>query len=76
MRVRKKSGNDIRYTICKCAKCEVVRQCTPDFDFYKTDLFPGALLCENCFKIICKTLALIFDESPEWIASEIGDDNP
>jgi hypothetical protein len=51
MKVRKKTV-DIRYSICKCANCEVVRQCTPDFDFYKTELFPGRLLCENCFKEI------------------------
>jgi hypothetical protein len=52
MKVRKKNGSDIRYSICKCANCGVVRQCTPDFDFYKTELFPGKLLCENCFKEI------------------------
>lgn len=50
MKVRKKSGNDIRYSICKCAKCGIVRQCTPDFDFYKTVLFPGKLICEECFR--------------------------
>jgi hypothetical protein len=35
------------YMWCKCALCELVAICTPDFDFYGTSGLP--LVCEDCF---------------------------
>lgn len=41
-------GQDRRYKWCRCARCNIVRRCTPRFDFY-TNLC-GPLLCETCFR--------------------------
>lgn len=33
---------------CRCSVCGVVRQCTPDFDFYATE-DDSPLICHDCF---------------------------
>ncbi|HYH99299.1 hypothetical protein [Hyalangium sp.] len=34
--------------LCRCSVCDVVRLCTPDFDFY-AEHERGPLICHNCF---------------------------
>ncbi len=34
---------------CKCSKCGIIAQCTPDFDFYTPFNSPDSpLVCERC----------------------------
>lgn len=42
------------YQICKCSKCNIVRECTPSFDFYTLDEDGdnGPLVCESCMRPI------------------------
>lgn len=42
-------GTKRGYKQCKCSKCGIVSQCTPNFDFYTTTDPNGPLLCERCF---------------------------
>lgn len=38
------------YRLCKCAKCGIIRRCTPSFDFYVNGGDETlALWCETCF---------------------------
>lgn len=43
-------GKNRGYKPCKCAKCQTIAECTPDFDFYTlADDDNGLLYCEICF---------------------------
>ena len=44
---------DVRYLWVTCGRCGVKKQCTPDFDYYETPLWPGeGLVCENCMEML------------------------
>jgi hypothetical protein len=43
-------NGDIGYRLCRCHKCQIVRRCTPNHDFYAFFSDPEKwLYCEICF---------------------------
>jgi hypothetical protein len=73
-----KSQGDACYKLCKCAECGVVRQCTPNFDFYDSAYRrDDGLVCENCSNALMYSGAPIvrdiggtksgLDDKPVWV---------
>ena len=48
------TDEDRQYKFCRCEVCDVVEECTPNSDFFKT---PGSelLKCKECFADLVKS---------------------